>query len=124
MGYMRHSAIVVTSWRIGLIQTAADKARELGAQVLGPGEPLVNGYCSILIAPDGSKEGWGDSAEGDARREAFKAWLRRQGHSDGSSPLEWVEVSYGCDDRSAAIVDSQWTDAAGGGLPDGEQSNG
>lgn len=114
MGYIRHNAIVVTTWSDGLIEAAAQQARELGAQVLGPGDSVVNGYRSILICPDGSKEGWDDSSLGDNRRAAFKAWLRQQAFSNGSSSLEWVEVSYGSDDQSSAVVDDQWRDRPAG----------
>lgn len=38
--------------------------------VLGPVEG-VNGYTTFVFAPDGSKEGWGPSDEGDRLREQF-----------------------------------------------------
>ena len=108
MGYMRHNAILVTTWSEKHIEAAAGQAKELGLQMLGPSAKVVNGYRSLLVCPDGSKEGWQDSDEGDARRLAFRQWLRSQTHEDGSSPLEWVEFAYGNDDRKAGIVASTW----------------
>jgi hypothetical protein len=106
MGYMAHNAIVVTSWNEDLIQEAAREATSLGLQILGPSEEVVNGYRSILICPDGSKEGWDDSNDGDSRRESFRAWLNSKRYEDGSTPLDWVEIRYGPDDNEAEIVAS------------------
>ena len=108
MGYMRHNAIVVTSWSEVSIVAAAQKANELGLQVLGPSDSVINGYCSLLICPDGSKESWLDSNVGEDRREAFRAWLDGQKYDDGSTNLEWVEIAYGDDDRSANVVHTAW----------------
>jgi hypothetical protein len=64
----------------------------------------VNGYTSFLVSPDGSKEGWAESEEGDNRRATFIEWLRSKRYEDGSSPYSWAEVLYGDDDQQAAIV--------------------
>lgn len=109
MGYMRHNAIVVTSWNSDLIEEAAGKARQLDMTVEGPSLAFRNGFRSMLVAPDGSKEGWVDSNQGDERRAAFRDWLRDQHYDDGSSSLEWVEIAYGNDDCRAEIVADGWT---------------
>ena len=103
MGYIRHNAIIVTTWKPGEALKVFDQAESLfpGA-VLGPSREMVNGYQTILVCPDGSKEGWPRSDEGDRCRGEFKAWLRDQPY------LEWAEIAYGDDDRSAQVVDSQW----------------
>jgi hypothetical protein len=106
--YVRHNAIVVTSWKREAIKAAATEAMRLGLQVVGPGDEVINGYSSLLIAPDGSKEGWHDSDCGDAKREQFRAWMKSLRYSDDSSPLEWCEVAYGSDDREAEICHSEW----------------
>jgi hypothetical protein len=58
----------------------------------------MNGYRSILICPDGSKEGWADSEQGDARRAALRTRLVAE------ESLEWCEVSYGHDDGTAEKI--------------------
>jgi hypothetical protein len=102
---MRHHAIVVTTGLDSRIDTARQKAKELGMTVTGIADEVTNGYMSFLVAPDGSKEGWEESAAGDERRIAFKNWLRSQEYEDGSSPFAWVEVMYGDDNDEVAIVD-------------------
>lgn len=112
MGYIRHNAIIVTTWNAELATATAAEARALGLSVLGPSEEAIDGYRSVVIVPDGSKEGWGDSDLGDERRAALKGWLQSQRYDDGSSPLEWVEVAYGSDDCEASIVDTEWQSGA------------
>jgi hypothetical protein len=102
MGYIKHNAIVVTCWNSEKMVALGDHARELGMQVLGPSPALMNGYRSILICPDGSKEGWADSEQGDARRAALRTRLVAE------ESLEWCEVSYGHDDGTAEIVAHAW----------------
>lgn len=109
MGCIRHNAIVITSRNPGAIVAAADKAHEIGLQVLGPAPSVINGYRSLMICPDGSKEGWMDSNIGDRNREAFRAWLDTQRLKDGSSNFEWAEIAYGADDAAAAVTASAWT---------------
>ena len=97
MGWQVHHAIVVTSWDEKLLAEAHTKASEIfpQEQVLPVSGESMNGYCSFMVAPDGSKEGWPQSDTGDARRQAFKAWLKTQEYEDGSSSLDAVEVAYG-----------------------------
>jgi hypothetical protein len=108
MGYIKHHAIVVTSWDDKTIEKAWNMAKRIGCQVSEILGPHSNGYCSFLIPPDGSKEGWDRSYEGDEARAIFKAWTNAQRYDDGSSSLEWVEVSYGSDDGKAEITDHAW----------------
>lgn len=109
MGYIRHNAIVVTSWDGGHMDVAAEEAKKLGLQVLGPSEEATNGYRSLLVCPDGSKEGWEESNAGDANRAEFCKWMDEHRFEDGSTCLEWVEISYGSDDREAAVERHAWT---------------
>jgi len=91
MGTISHNAILVTDSNETWLQDAAAKARELGCIVLGPSEPGVNTYRTLVICPDGSKEGWGESNAGNERRDAFVKWLQEQ--RDGYP--SWAEVRYG-----------------------------
>jgi len=108
MGYIKHNAMVVTSWDEKRLTKAHKKAQSMGLAVSATVESKINGYGSFIVVPDGSKEGWADSDAGDGLRAVFRRWLREQCHDDGSSSLEWCEVEYGSDDRSATVVASQW----------------
>lgn len=88
MGIMQHHAIVVSDWDETRIEGIAARARASGAYVLGPSEPQTNGVRTLCVVPDGSKEGWETSAEGDRRRDALATYLRSIG-------AEWAEVTYG-----------------------------
>jgi hypothetical protein len=65
---------------------------------------MTNDERSFYIAWDGSKEGWETSDEADSARGEFVEWLRAQRYHDGSSPLGWVEVQFGGDDREAVAL--------------------
>ncbi|MCP4903003.1 MAG: hypothetical protein GY906_39065 [bacterium] len=105
MGWIRHHAIIVTSWDTEAFERARDKAHEI-FKGLAP-EAMAsesNGYRTFLIPPDGSREGWSESETGDSRRAHFIEWLDAQRHSDDSSPFDWVEVQYGDDQFETEIV--------------------
>jgi hypothetical protein len=108
MGYIRHDAIVVTSWNDEAIEAAAAKALDLRLDALGPSGPTTNGYRSMLVCPDGSNEGWPESEAGESRRMVFIEWLNSQRYEDGSTPLSWVALSYGSDDEGAEIRGHAW----------------
>ncbi len=121
MGYIRHHAIVVTGqdhWNhddsLLTIHDARRAAVDVGCrlvtEVVGPG---TNGTSSFLVAPDGSKEGWDESDQGDRARDRFINWLRGQAYDDGSSPIDWAEVVLGHDDQEALIERSAWDDVDG-----------
>jgi hypothetical protein len=98
MGYMRHHAIIVTSSDDRLLNAAHAESIRLGAAVSGVICSPINGYRSFLIAPDGSKEGWSQSDEGDTQRAAWIAWADDQRYSDGTSSLDWVEIQFADDE--------------------------
>lgn len=108
MGYVKHHAIVVSSWDDRLLTRAHAKAVELRCSVTPIVKGAVNGEQSFLIAPDGSKEGWDHSTIGDAQRDAFVQWADDQRHDDGSTSLAWVEVAFGSDDRDASVTRHAW----------------
>jgi hypothetical protein len=108
MGYMRHDAIVVTSWKREALDAAAQKARDLGLEVVGPSAEVTNGIATFLVCPDGSKEGWDESDEFDAKRSQFLAHLNSERYVDNSSCLSWVALGYGSDDREAVIEAHAW----------------
>ena|SRR4249919_327976 len=104
MGYILHNAIVVTAWQEEAARALADYAAEIGAEAL-IGKPQINGYITVCITPDGSKEGWSNSDDGDSRRNQIVTWL-------GAHPgwyFEWCEVAYGSDDATAEVTRDAWS---------------
>jgi hypothetical protein len=104
MGYMRHHAIVVTSYDVKRIDAAHNEAARLGLDITGILQAAVNEWHTFLVGPDGSKEGWDESDAGDHRRGQFIAWLDGQRFEDGSSPFDWAEVQYGDDERETKVT--------------------
>lgn len=108
MGYMRHHAIVVTTWQDKLITEAHQKACEIFGNnqvtpVIGP--TIINGFYSFFVGPDGSKEGWGESDLGDASRSSFIKWINDQADKDdGSNSLKYAELYYGDEQRKSEIT--------------------
>lgn len=100
MGYMFHDAIIVTACDLG---AAHARAVEIFATFddspsTFKGETLVsdltpaavNGYQSFAVFPDGSKEGWWTSAEGDRCRAELIAYLKSEG-------VDFAHVRFGGD---------------------------
>lgn len=79
MGYMAHNAVLVHDWQSkngNPERVAAFRERlpeQWAALVVGPIETVVNGAKVYAFLPDGSKEWWPDSDEGDRLREEFAA---------------------------------------------------
>jgi hypothetical protein len=107
MGWIRHHGIVVTGSAdtehsrhyTYNIQRAHEKATELGLLVSEVIEGATNGYASIFIAPDGSKEGWDTSEEFSRRREKFKEWISGKG-------FDWFEYADDVDNGDLSITAS------------------
>lgn len=103
MGYMRHHAIIATSYNQKLIREAHAQAETLQMLVSPVVETKLNGYWSFCVFPDGSKEGWDESDRGDERRDRLIEWMESQRFSDLSSPIAWAEIQYGDDERETLI---------------------
>jgi hypothetical protein len=98
MSVTQHNAIIVTAHSEQRAEAAWQRASELDMLISPIAEDDVNGWCTFVVFPDGSKEGWPESDEGDRQRAKFREWL----HAEGC--CRWVEVSYG--DEEPNIVDS------------------
>lgn len=98
MGYMKHHAIIVTSYDHVRLEACRNKAIELfHSQVSDIVFPVVNLHESFLIGTDGSDEGYNESDTGDEKRFEYRIWLENFCFSDGSSAVQWVELSYADD---------------------------
>lgn len=110
MGYIKHHAIVLTSWKYEHLEAARAKAEELGLRPTELTNEVTNGYRSFMVPPDGSKEGWEESEGGEQRRQTFRGWLYAQSED---LYVEWCEVAYGSDDCNAAVTTHAWDEAQG-----------
>jgi hypothetical protein len=108
MGYMRHHAIVVTSWSEERLLAAHERAEELLPGLVTPIlKGWVNEHRSFFVGPDCSKEGWDDSDRGDIQRQKFREYLAAEFiDEEGSSYVDWAEVQYGDDERLTEVTDS------------------
>lgn len=102
MGYIAHDAVLVSTHRYrdgglpdieAFRQTLPPDWRRL---VIGPVEGVVNEGYFYAFLPDGSKEGWDLSDEGNRYRAQFAA-LFASSYEDGSSPDDVVSVRFGED---------------------------
>ena len=109
MGYVKHDMIAVTAFSEERMTLFEQAATALGLTLAGPVWSPVNGYLTTFVAPDGSKEGWPESDEGDSARVKIIEWLNAQRYGDNSSPYEWVHVQYGSDiDEGVGIAGSEY----------------
>lgn len=97
MGVINHNAIIATTW-------CDDEASAIfkWCQSLKPEHErlfMVNmnpyGDHTIVMTPDGSKEGWEYSNDCDKLREEFIELLESRAYEDGSNAWKYVEVSFG-----------------------------
>jgi len=101
MGYIRHEAIVVTSFGEEYIQKAKKFAEGLKLHTTGIVK-TINGYCTFLIAPDGSKEGWIESDEHEQARKDWCVWADKQ--SVNGVYFDYAYISFGGDDDHCRVI--------------------
>lgn len=107
MGYIKHHAIVVTSFDRAVISEVNTKAIEVfGCAVSGLVISEVNQFFSFFIGPDGSSEHWSESNDGDFKRFEFIAYLQSFCYGDGSSMVKWVELTYADDKGKPKITNN------------------
>jgi hypothetical protein len=104
MGYICRHAIAVTGTYGEHIDQAHEYATATGASVTPIIEGVVNGERSFFVAPDGSKEYWLQSNQGDSQRHSIVEYLKSIAYEDGSSPLSWAEFTYGDDNGVPEII--------------------
>jgi hypothetical protein len=95
MSYVIHNPIVVISNIEKYINKAHEKAKDIfGKYVTEIILSNINSCRSFMIPPDGSKEGWPESDEGDQRRDKFIEWIESQKYEDDSNSITYIEVDY------------------------------
>ena len=107
MRNIRHHALVVTCNDKKLIESIRSKALELyklhmeasnGSLLVSEiKNSIVNQYASFFIIPDGSKEGYDASDDGDVIREKLIDFIKPFTGSE-EYHLSYGEISYGADD--------------------------
>ena len=65
-------------------------------------ESIVNNYHSFFIVPDGSKEGYDASDDGDIIRERLIEFMQPLTTSEAYH-LSYAEISYGADDATTTF---------------------
>jgi hypothetical protein len=113
MGWIAHDAVLVATetFRPGGLPDIdafrAEMPEEFRQLVIGPVEGAANGTVYYVFLPDGSKEGWDTSDEGNEWRKRFRDLFTYQ-YEDGSSPDDVVSVRFGGDfarDHAPKITD-------------------
>tara|TARA_Y100001963_G_C6559762_1_gene343754 strand:+ start:321 stop:671 length:351 start_codon:yes stop_codon:yes gene_type:complete len=110
MGYTKHHAIIVSGWYQDDVKQAHAKAIQIFNRAfqneskslisdIMPG--IMNGYSSFFIAPDGSKEDWPTSDNGDIARKEFLDWILM-----ADKHLDYIEVIFGGDSDQNEVIRS------------------
>lgn len=100
MGYIKHQAVIATWWtrddphldELREKLAAVDTLDDFSLLLVGPTRALINGYTTLILGPDGSKEGWSASDAGDRARAVFTEHLLAHVRY-----VDIVEVTYGGD---------------------------
>ena len=114
MKNIKHHTILVTSHdenslslirnEIAVIFSLYMEAKN-GHQLISPIVPsLINKFCSFFIAPDGSKEGYDASEDGNIIRKKILEFLNSLNDSDGEHIVKFVELCYGTENGEAMIL--------------------
>lgn len=107
MGTIQHHTIIATTWNSDhfdeirrWVDTLEPRFRECFAFQEAE---VTNGYRSLVLFPDGSKEGWDTSAAFDDLRDELIDRLQRR--------WNWVEATFGEIDRRITRHDRSQTDS-------------
>ncbi len=113
MKNIKHHAIIVTCNDKESLELVRSEVLRLyksnmeaknGHQLVSPIiDSLINRFSSFFIAPDGSKEGYDASDDGDKVRKKIVEFLRSLDEPDGTNSIKFVEVFFGSDEGLAAV---------------------
>lgn len=99
MGVENNNAVIATTWNNDGIERIKRWVDEIDDDFWRGlflfGDAKINGITTIVMLPDGSKEGWPESEYGDKLRDRFISELQKADYDDGSSPWDFIEVGYG-----------------------------
>lgn len=114
MTNIKHHAIIVTSNEKQQLEAVRKKAIELYDQFMEANKGrtlvgqitigLINNFYSFMITPDGSKEGYDVSEDGDLVRKKICDFIDSLKNTKGYNSVRFVEVSFGSDDGFAEII--------------------
>jgi len=72
MGYIKHKAVLVTTWKdCKELDYFIDSQEPQHRRLFHVTERVTNGYLTYFMAPDGSKEGWKESDDAERIRADF-----------------------------------------------------
>jgi hypothetical protein len=113
VSYTRHNAVIVTAHgyvfrsQSGFPPPDVEAFRQSLPEgwrplVIGPVRSAFEDYVSFVFLPDGSKEYWPESDDGDRYRQQFTD-LFRFAYEDGSTPFDVlvIDVRFGGDEPGA-----------------------
>lgn len=98
MGVENHNAVLATTWnrkQESRIMDFIEALAPIDKRLFVWGDSLFNGFATVIMLPDGSKEGWEDSDYYDELRDKFIKQLEACKYSDGSNSWKWIEVGWG-----------------------------
>jgi hypothetical protein len=98
MGDMNHNAVIATTSNdkeVARIRRWVDTIGPDSKTLFLFGPSAINNESTVVMVPDGSKEGWADSNAGNDLRAEFIFELEKANYSDGSNPWSYIEVGYG-----------------------------
>ncbi len=115
MRNIKHHSIIITSHDLELIRQVRLKITALvklgveasnGIKLIGePSESLINNYHTLIVYPDGSKEGHETSEDWDIVRKKIATYLADHNKTATEDKIiNFVEVFFGSDDGKAGII--------------------
>jgi len=114
MRNIKHHSIIITAHDQEFIRQIRVKIIDLvkvgveasnGVKLIGEiTESLINNYYTLVVYPDGSKEGHETSDDWDIVRKKIIDLLVLHNKNHPDNPVNYIEVSFGADDGKAAIV--------------------
>lgn len=97
MGTIHNHAVIATTWsqeEFLKVREWADKLDPCWRRLFLFSNKNINDSMTVVMVPDGSKEGWKDSDFGDRLRSEFLTHLSKL-NSEGFTSWDFLEVEYG-----------------------------
>ncbi len=114
MRNIKHHAIIITAHDLKLLQQVKVTLGEMikqnieasnGIRLLGEiTESLINNFYSLIVFPDGSKEGHETSDDGDILRKKITDYLEQHNKTHKENLLNFIEVYFGSDDGTGGVL--------------------